>query len=218
MNIIDFQSISVAYGEFVALRDICLQVTAGEKVALIGPSGAGKSTLLRKIHEELGGDASFIHQDFALVNQLSVFHNVYMGKLHKESTFKNIRNLLIPEKDELKEVSHILEPLMLKEKIHEKTAALSGGQQQRTAIARAFYSPAKILLGDEPVSSQDPKNTDKVISMIMGRKETVILSLHNVEVALNNASRLIGLKDGNILFDCSPDKVSKKQLAELYSQ
>ncbi|MCH2206732.1 MAG: ATP-binding cassette domain-containing protein [Lentisphaerales bacterium] len=218
MNIIDFQNISVSYGDFVALKDISLQISKGEKIALIGPSGAGKSTLLRKIHESLAEDTAFIHQDFALVKQLSVFHNVYMGKLHKKSIFKNIRNLLIPEKEELSAISPILSNLMLEDKIHEKTAALSGGQQQRTAIARAFYSPANIVLGDEPVSSQDPENTEKVISMIMKHKETVILSLHNVEAALSCAERLIAVKDGNILFDTTPTKISKEQIKELYSQ
>ena len=218
MNLIDFKNVSVSYGDFIALKDISLKISKGEKIALIGPSGAGKSTLLRKIHESLELDTTFIHQDFALVKQLSVFHNVYMGKLHKESVFKNIRNLLIPEKEEISAVTPILSDLMLEDKIHEKTAALSGGQQQRTAIARAFYSPADIVLGDEPVSSQDPENTEKVISMIMNHKETVILSLHNVDAALSCAKRLIGVKDGNIFFDTTPNKVSDEQIKELYSQ
>ena len=218
MNLIDFQNISVSYGDFVALNDISLKISKGEKIALIGPSGAGKSTLLRKIHESLEQDVAFIHQDFALVKQLSVFHNVYMGKLHKESLLKNIRNLLLPEKEEVDSISPILNDLMLEDKLKEKTAALSGGQQQRTAIARAFYSPAQIVLGDEPVSSQDPENTDKVISMIMSHKETVILSLHNVEAALSCAERLIAVKNGKIIFDASPADVSQKQIKDLYSQ
>ena len=218
MNFVDFKNISVSYGDFIALKDISLQISKGEKIALIGPSGAGKSTLLRKIHESIHDHVAFIHQDFALVKQLSVFHNVYMGKLHKETVFKNIRNLLFPEKCEISAISPILAELMLEEKIHEKAAALSGGQQQRTAIARAFYSPANIVLGDEPVSSQDPENTEKVISMIMDQKETVILSLHNVEAALSCAKRLIGVKAGNILFDKAVTEVSEELIRELYSQ
>ena len=110
-----------------------------------------------------------------------------MGKLHKEISLQKYSQPIRPRKRKLSAISPILSDLMLEDKIHEKTAALSGGQQQRTAIARAFYSPADIVLGDEPVSSQDPENTEKVISMIMKHKETVILSLHNVEAALSCA-------------------------------
>jgi len=195
-----------------------LSIRAGEKIAIIGPSGAGKSTLLKHLYEALPDQCSVIHQDFALIKQLSVFHNVYMGKLNHYSLFKNIRNFFLPEKEEVKDISEILRELEINDKLHTKIAALSGGQQQRVSICRALYHNAPIVLGDEPVSSLDPKNARVVIDRLMHKDKTVILSLHNVDLALEYAQRVIALKDGKIAFDSNAKDVQKDQLKELYDQ
>ena len=209
---------SVSYGDFVALKKISLSIEAGEKIAIIGPSGAGKSTLLKHLYEAQPEKCSVIHQDFALIKQLSVFHNVYMGRLNQNTLFKNIRNFFFPEKDKLADISEILNELEINEKLHTKIAALSGGQQQRVSICRALYHNAPIVLGDEPVSSLDPKNAQRVIERLMQKEKTVILSLHNVELALKYSQRVIALKEGQIAFDSKATDISKEQIKELYDQ
>ena len=216
IEIFNIKETSVSYGDFVALKKISLRIEAGEKIAVIGPSGAGKSTLLKHLYEAQPEKCSVIHQDFALIKQLSVFHNVYMGRLNRNKLFKNIRNFFIPEKSNIEDISVILEELEIKEKIHTKIASLSGGQQQRVSICRALYQNAPIVLGDEPVSSLDPKNAQTVIERLMHKDKTVILSLHNVDLALKYAQRVIALRKGKIVFDSPATDVSAVQIKELY--
>ncbi len=114
---IDLKNISVSYQDKVVLKDISLRVREGEKVALVGPSGAGKTTLLKKLYELEPTRSAFIHQDHALVPQLSTFHNIYSGRLEQNSTFYNILNLIKPQKQEVDGISEILESLGMKEKL-----------------------------------------------------------------------------------------------------
>lgn len=218
MNLFELKETSVSYGDFVALKKVSLSIDAGEKIAIIGPSGAGKSTLLKHLYEAQPEKCSVIHQDFALIKQLSVFHNVYMGRLNKNKLMKNIRNFFIPESDNLNEIALILRELEIEDKIQTKIAALSGGQQQRVSICRALYHNAPVVLGDEPVSSLDPKNARVVIERLMQKDKTVILSLHNVDLALKYAQRVIALKDGEVHFDSPAKDLNSNQIKELYDQ
>ncbi|MCM8526835.1 MAG: ATP-binding cassette domain-containing protein [Lentisphaeraceae bacterium] len=218
ISLFNLKETSVSYGDFVALKKISLNIEAGEKIAVIGPSGAGKSTLLKHLYESHPEKCSVIHQDFALIKQLSVFHNVYMGRLNKNGLFKNIRNFFFPQKENLTDIRQILNDLEIDDKIHTKIAALSGGQQQRVSICRALYHNAEVVLGDEPVSSLDPKNARTVIDKLMHKDKTVILSLHNVELALEYAQRIIALKNGEVAFDSPAGDIQKKQIKELYDQ
>lgn len=218
MALFNLNETSVSYGDFTALKKVSFSIDAGEKIAIIGPSGAGKSTLLKHLYESQAEKCSVIHQDFALIKQLSVFHNVYMGRLNKNGLFKNIRNFFFPESENLIEIKNILKELEIEDKVHTKIAALSGGQQQRVSICRALYHNAAIVLGDEPVSSLDPKNARTVIERLMYKDKTVILSLHNVDLALEYAQRVIALKNGEVVFDCPADKVQEKQIKDLYDQ
>ncbi|MCM8541543.1 MAG: ATP-binding cassette domain-containing protein [Lentisphaeraceae bacterium] len=218
ISLFNLKETSVSYGDFVALKKISLSIDAGEKIAIIGPSGAGKSTLLKHLYESQPEKCSVIHQDFALIKQLSVFHNVYMGRLNQTGLFKNIRNFFFPEKECVHEIRLILNDLEIDSKIHTKIAALSGGQQQRVSICRALYHNAEVVLGDEPVSSLDPKNARTVIDKLMQKDKTVILSLHNVELALEYAQRIIALKKGKVVFDLAADQIQKQQIKDLYDQ
>ncbi|MDH3601681.1 MAG: ATP-binding cassette domain-containing protein, partial [Candidatus Tectomicrobia bacterium] len=202
---------SVAYENNIALKNITLDIGRGEKVALIGPSGAGKTTLLRTLYERAANQSAFVHQHYALVPQLSVFHNTYIGRLDRHSTWYNILNLLKPRKQILKDVVPVLQALGLEDKTFEKVGALSGGQQQRVAVGRALYRGESILLADEPVSSVDPHQADAVMELIM-QTETVIMSLHAVDVALKFAERIIGLREGQLHFDLSADHVTPTML------
>jgi len=206
----------VAYGDQVALRDISLRIDAGEHVALIGPSGAGKTTLLRTLYEQRPQDASFVHQHYALVPQLSAFHNVYMGRLDRYSVWKNLHNLVWPRRDTKAEIVPLLDELGMAPFAFKRVGELSGGQQQRTAIARAMYRASHAMLADEPVSSVDPHQAGMVLELIVKSQQTVILSLHAVDLALQNAQRIIGLRLGSIVFDLPAAQVSPSHLAQLY--
>ena len=207
---------SVSYESNVALKSITLQIDRGEKIALIGPSGAGKTTLLRTLYESVADRSAFVHQHYALVSQLSVLHNVFIGRLDRHSTVYNILNLIKPRKQVLEDIMPILRALGMAEKTFEKVSALSGGQQQRVAVARAMYRGDNILLADEPVSSVDPHQAGTVMGLIMQKAETVVMSLHAVEFALKFAERIIGLREGEIQFDLPVEHVTQTMLRKLY--
>ncbi len=207
---------NVSYEDSVVLRGITLQISRGEKVALIGPSGAGKTTLLRALYEQTASASAFIHQHHALVPQLSAFHNVFIGRLDKHSSAYNLLNLIKPQERILKHIRPMLSKLGLEEKTFARVGALSGGQQQRVAVARAIYRGEDVLLADEPISAVDPHQADMVMSMIIESAETVVLSLHAVDFALKFAMRIIGLRDGEVCFDLPTEEVSQTLLRELY--
>ncbi len=207
---------NVAYGKQVALRNISLRIEDGEQVALIGPSGAGKTTLLNTLYQQRPQEASFVHQHYALVPQLSAFHNVYMGRLDHYPFWKNLHNLVWPRRDTKAEIVPLLSDLGLAPFMFKRVGALSGGQQQRTAIARAMYRASQVMFADEPVSSVDPHQAGTVLELIMKTQRTVILSLHAVELALEFAQRIIGLRNGSIAFDLPARQVSAARLTELY--
>ena len=207
---------SVAYENTVVLKNITLQIDRGEKVALVGPSGAGKTTLLRRLYNSVADRSAFVDQHYALVPQLSAFHNIYTGRLDRYSTAYNLLNLIKPQKRVLQEITPILYTLGMEEKIFEKVGSMSGGQQQRVAVARAIYRGEDILLADEPISSIDPLQAGTVMEIIIQNTETVVLSLHAVEFALKFAQRIVGLSDGEIQFDLPTGKVTQTMLTELY--
>lgn len=212
----DLRGLSVAYDDEPVLRDISLRIQAGEKVVVVGPSGAGKSTLLKKLYELRQNDSAFVHQDYALVPQLSVFHNVCIGRLDFNGTLYNLLNLVRPKKEQRQRVQPILDALGIGDKCFAPVYSLSGGQQQRVAVARAIYRNSSVLLGDEPVSSIDPHQANAVLQIIKGSSKTVVLSLHDVDLALELFDRIIGLRAGRIAFDLPSAEVSEPMLAALF--
>lgn len=218
MDILSIENLSFSYDkkERVILKDITLSIREGESLALIGPSGAGKSTLL-KVLQEKTPEASFIHQELLLVPQLSLFHNVYMGKLDSFPTWYNILNLIFPQKREKNAVHTLAEKLHIAHLIKKPCKKLSGGEQQRTAIARALFRGAPLCFADEPVSAMDPKNARHSLSLLH-EHATVVASMHNTQLALATFDRVLGLKDGRILFNLAADNVTENHLAMLYSR
>lgn len=206
---------TLSYQKHCVFEKLSLKIHLGEKVALIGPSGSGKSTLLRTLYQQSPKSSAFIHQHYALVPQLSSFHNVYMGRLDQYSSLQNLRNLVHPNPDIQAEVYGILETLGMSEKIFEKVHRLSGGQQQRVALARALFQQKEILFADEPVSSIDPHQAGLLLPMLIHSSETVILSLHSVAFALRFATRVIGIRNG-IAFDLPPQEIAEPLLDMLY--
>ena len=212
----NLDNVSVSYKDTLALKEISLTINEGEKIAFIGPSGAGKTTLLNTLYDQNKDSSAFVHQHYALVPQLSVFHNVYAGRLDYQSTLYNLLTLIKPQKDDLARIEPILESLGMRDYIFKRVGALSGGQQQRTAIARAMYRKGDILFADEPISSIDPHQAGTVLKLIIDTTKTVVMSLHSVHLALEYAHRIIGLRLGRVFFDLPTDKVNERLLSELY--
>ncbi len=207
---------TISYNGSTALTDITLQICAGERVALIGASGAGKTTLLRRLYQLRPEDCGFIHQQYALVSQLSTFHNIYMGRLDHHSIWHNLRTLIKPGKREISEISSIAQRLGVPDKLWLKVGELSGGQQQRVGIGRALYRGGTILMADEPVSSLDIVQGRDIVRLITDIGQTVISAMHYVELSLEFFDRIIGLRNQQILFDLPSGKVSAEHLEHLY--
>ena len=213
---VDLANVSVTYNSVPILKDVSLKVGRGEKVVLIGSSGAGKTTLLRKMFDLKKDSSAFIHQDYALVPQLSAFHNVCIGRIDKNGTLHNILNLLKPRQDELKEIQPLLESLGMSDKLYDSVSELSGGQQQRIAVARAVYQNAEVILGDEPVSAIDPHQAGNVLELLKARSNTLVLAMHDVSLAISHFERVVGLRQGEIMFDLPSFEVTDTLLTDLY--
>ncbi|ALC83841.1 MULTISPECIES: phosphonate ABC transporter ATP-binding protein [Bacillus] len=243
-TLLQLKKIEKQYGkETKALSNVSFSVKEGEFVSIIGPSGAGKSTLLRCINRMIdasGGEVHFddvemmslgkrnlrkvrtkigmIFQHYNLVNRLSVIENVLHGRLGYKSMMAGMLGLY--SKEEKMEAVKILNILGLEDQIYKRCDQLSGGQKQRVGIARALIQNPKLLLCDEPIASLDP-NASRVImdhlkniSTSMGI--TVLVNLHQVDVALNYADRVIGVSKGQVVYNGSPEDMTKEKIHEIY--
>lgn len=227
-----------------ALRNIDVQIGAGEQVAIIGPSGAGKSSLLNLLATALkpsSGDIEVLgerawhlsaHQRQRLRARIGLVHQappipprqrvitaVLAGKLGQWSLGKSLLNLLHPL--DVAGARAALARLDLGDKLFAHCQQLSGGQLQRVGIARVLYQAPEILLADEPVSAMDPVLAGHTLSILSRHARehnvTLVASLHAVDLALAHFPRIIGLRDGQILFDCPSAEVSRDKLDALYA-
>lgn len=214
--VIEFAGERIGYRDVTVLDAVDLTVHAGERIALVGESGAGKSTLLRTILARSGARSAYIPQDLGLVQALSVFHNVYMGRLHLHPAWRNLRNLLRPSAREVASVRDVLARLRLDDKLFSPVGELSGGQQQRTAFGRALYHPGDMLIGDEPVSAVDEHQARDLLTTASAGKQTVIIALHDRALALEAADRVIGLRDGRVALDAPTACMKPADLDHLY--
>ncbi len=212
---ISLDNLTLSYGELPVIRELSLSVAAGEKVALIGPSGAGKSTLLRHLAKHFP-ESAWMPQDLALVPPLSAFANIHAARLDRHSLLRNLRNLVSPHPQDLAEISALLSSLKLDDKIRSRVGELSGGQQQRVALARALHRESPLILADEPVSALDPALAELCLTRLFAAPATLIVSLHSVELARRHASRLVGLRHGQVFFDLPASQVDDAALIELY--
>ena len=216
MSLLELREESAGYKDTTILRGLNLTIKQGERIALVGESGAGKSTLLHLLYNRLGSRAALMPQDSALVQALSVFHNVYMGRLHERSVWRNLRNLIFPVPSDVDEVRAVLARLRLGDKIFSNVRQLSGGQYQRTALARALYHPGQVIVADEPVSSVDDHQAREILATMNNEKETVLLAMHDRELAIEFADRIVGLRDGRIVLDQSSRSMKPNDLNDLY--
>lgn len=220
MSLISLTRETIGWKARDVLVDIGLHIEPGERIAFLGRSGSGKSTLITHLYRRLtaaGKAVSLIPQDHALVPPLSVFHNVYMGQLDRRSTFYSIANLIKPFKKEVGDIRPILSEISLEPEIFQSVEKLSGGQKQRTAIARAFFRGGEIILGDEPVSAIDEKQSVRVLEAIRSRFQTALLALHNVDLARTYCDRIIGLKGNKIVIDAPAKSIERADIDSLYA-
>lgn len=228
-----------------ALDGVDLAIAAGEAVACVGPSGAGKTTLLRLLTgsvrptagnvlvngRDLGSlsprelravraSLGFVHQDLSLVPNLRVAHNVLAGRLGRQSFCGALRTMLRPSRAELERVHALLDRVGIADKLFARTDRLSGGQRQRVALARALFQEPAGLLADEPVAHVDPARARDTIALLLrlSREEnlTLVVSLHNLELAREFFPRLVGLRAGRVVFDRAAAEVADSELHALF--
>ena len=210
--VFDLAGATASYQGRPVLHDIDLQVHSGECVALMGRSGAGKSTLLGLLYDQRPEEIALVPQAVALVKPLSVFHNVYMGRLDRYSTAYNLRNLVWPARGELAEIAGVLAQVALTDKIRAPAGTLSGGQQQRVSVARALYNGRPVLLADEPVSALDRVQGADVLRLMRSRYRTMIVAMHDISLALEHADRIVVLEDGRKVIDAQASTLTSSDL------
>jgi phosphonate transport system ATP-binding protein len=214
--VFELRQATVGYDGRPALVGVNLTVERGERVAIMGRSGAGKSTLIKLLFAQRAAEVALIPQSAALVKTLSVFHNVYMGRLDRHSTFHNLRTLIRASRGDLAAVAHVLESVGLAEKLFAAAGTLSGGQQQRTSVARALYNGRPILIGDEPVSALDRVQASEVLALLAKRHETLVLVLHDIALALRHTDRIVVLEHGRKVLDAAAGSLEPADLVPYY--
>lgn len=215
-NALELNGLSGFFGGQRVVGPLSLTLQPGEQVALVGRSGAGKSTLMRLIHDRVAGQAALVPQELGLVNALPVFHNIFMARLDQHSSFYNLASLIRPFRADREAVGSILEQLGMAEKLWSPAASLSGGQRQRVAIGRALYHKADFLLADEPVSALDGPLAHRVMDLLGTRFSSYIVALHDVELALQYATRVVGIRDGQIALDAPSRDLTPADIRPLY--
>lgn len=207
----------LGYAGQTVLHGVNLTISAGEKVAVLGESGAGKTTLLRQLRATRPNEVAWCPQQPGLVPMLSVFHNIYMGRLDRFPFWYNLINLIYPLARQREEITPLVQTLGLHEKLFTSVDRLSGGQQSRTNLGRALYQQRAIFIGDEPVAAVDEVQADTLLSLICAQHETVVVALHDVELALRHCTRLVGLREGRVVLNQTRAGVDVDTLMSLYT-
>jgi phosphonate transport system ATP-binding protein len=232
-------------GAPAALRALNLRFAAGEQVAIIGPSGAGKTTLLQVLacaqppthgSLQLSGVNPWMQSPSALRGlrgqlflapqvpplppRQRVVTSVLAGRLPVMGLWASLRSLFYPT--DIPAAYEALVHFDLGDKLFERVDRLSGGERQRVGLARALLAPASLWLIDEPLSALDPMRARMAMTALVGlaaeRQVTLVATLHQVDMALAHFPRIVGLRDGQLVFDLPSAQVSRAHLAHLYDQ
>ena len=231
------------FGDVTAVDDVSFRIDGPQMLGVIGRSGAGKSTLLRMMNRltpatsgqivvdgrdvlQLKGadmrrwqrDCAMIFQQFNLVPRLDVVTNVMLGRLNRHNTAKSLFGLFSTA--DIDDALMALERLGIASQAMKRAEALSGGQQQRVAIARALVQQPKMLLADEPIASLDPLSAEVVMKSLRSIHEleglTVICNLHTLDTARQYCDRVIGMREGNVVFDGAPEALTPAVVRDIY--
>ena len=229
----------------LAINGVDLKVENGQVMALIGPSGAGKSTLIRcvnRLENPTSGEIwlngenivkmrsgklrrarrnmGMIFQEYALVERLTVMENVLSGRLGYVGFWRSFLRKF-PQSD-INAAFGLLEKVGLDTMVNKRADELSGGQRQRVGIARALIQKPDILLVDEPTASLDPKTSRQIMRLITELCEenqlAAIINIHDVALAQMYAERIVGLREGSIVYDGPPDDLKPDVLTEIYGK
>lgn len=232
-------------GEVLALNDISFRVTRGEFLVLLGLSGSGKSTLLRCINRLIEPTAgtilydkidvtqasarqlrhvrrrmAMIFQQFNLVRRSTVLTNVLSGRLGYMNPAASAIHKF--SKQDIDDAMNCLQRVGIPEQAYKRADELSGGQQQRVGIARALMQNPELLMADEPVSALDPATSHSIMQYLelMNREDkvTVIASLHFLSLARRYGTRILALKDGEIVFRGTPEEIDRAKFKEIYGE
>ncbi len=227
------------------LKNINVTINDGEFVVIVGMSGAGKSSLIRSINRmvtptdgellldgenilefrekklrELRTNVGMVFQNYNLVKRMSVLRNVMAGRLGHTNTFKSLLGLFSQQDLQLGMAN--LKRVGIEEKAYVRADQLSGGQQQRVSIARVLTQQPKVILADEPVASLDPPTSHKVMKDLrrVSKEDnlTTIVNLHFIDMAMEYADRIIGLRDGELVFDGPISEVTEQTFEEIYGR
>ena len=240
--IIELKSAQVRYGDTCVLDVEDVSIMPGERVFVLGKSGSGKTTLAKllkgrvtpssgfvrvfdtKIHSGVSErdrqrHVAIIDQEFNLVPRMSVVRNVLTGSLGRMNSFHSLFGWY--PKAEWEKAESTLKEVELSGLGNRVAKTLSGGQKQRTAIARALMQEAPILLADEPISNLDPELAEDALELLVDcvsrRNDTLIVNLHQPRLARQFATRVIGLSEGRVVFDGSPDQLSETHEEFIYA-
>ncbi len=240
---IEFRNVRKEFGRVVAVKDVSFGIDKPMMVGVIGRSGAGKSTLLRIVNHltpATGGEVivdgrnvlalrgralrrwqrecAMIFQQFNLVPRLDVITNVMLGRLNGHGTIRSLFNIF--GQQDIADGLAALDRLGIADQAMKRAEALSGGQQQRVAIARALMQDPKLVLADEPIASLDPLNAEIVMKALREIHErdgkTVICNLHTLDTARTYCDRIIGMREGEIVFDGTADELTRATAREIY--
>lgn len=228
-----------------ALKEIDLEVEKGELIALIGPSGAGKSTLIRAVNrlvEPSSGqiyldDLNITHlgpgqlraarrrmgmifQEYALIERLTVMENVLSGQLGYVGFFRSFFRRFPQET--ITKAGELLDRVGLLEQMNKRADELSGGQRQRVGIARAILQQPDLLLVDEPTASLDPRTSRQIMRLLcelcQEKRLAAIINIHDVQLARQFVNRIVGLREGRIVFDGEPAQLNDEMLTHIYGE
>jgi phosphonate transport system ATP-binding protein len=241
---IEARALALGYGKRTVLPDVNLRILKGEFIGIIGPSGAGKSTLLMSLNAGvhiLGGELfvlgepihrianaslkalrariGIIFQGFNLVKRMTVLDNIASGMLCRMSLLPTLfKYYTARQYDEIWEYMRIVG---IGEAALQRCDRLSGGQMQRVAIARALAQEPEIVLADEPISSLDPVSARRVMNALKTVNDeygiTIVANLHQLEYARDYCTRILGIRDGAVIFDGAPASLKDDVVREIYS-
>ncbi|MBV0911207.1 phosphonate ABC transporter ATP-binding protein [Anianabacter salinae] len=231
------------FGDRTAVDAASFEIDKPAMIGIIGRSGAGKSTLLRMMNRLIDSSegmmtfegreitnlkgaerrawqsqCAMIFQQFNLVPRMDVVSNVLHGTLNRRSTLSTVFNLY--PREDIHRAIEILDRLGIAEQAPKRAEALSGGQQQRVAIARALMQDPKIILADEPIASLDPMNAQVVMDTLRRIHEEdgrmIVCNLHTLDTARRYCDRVIGMRDGRIVFDGLPSQLTTGAARDIY--
>jgi phosphonate transport system ATP-binding protein len=243
MRMLEIHGLDKRFGDKLAVANVSLNIREGGFIGVIGRSGAGKSTLLRAINRlsdatsgrivwkgedvtafkgrklaEWRSRCAMIFQQFNLVGRLDVLTNVLMGRLNHTPAWRALLNLWT--RDDRAIALSSLAQFDIGQLAAQRAEELSGGQQQRVAIARALVQEPELILADEPIASLDPRNTKVVMDALQRINRhfglTVLCNLHSLDLARGYCDRLIGMAQGRVVFDGTPQELTDSAARELY--